>query len=198
MPVSTRRNPLDPEDRAREDDLSTVDHRDEIPQEQPQLDTSSGAPRAGAGRSASLFDRMRASLGGVDAPEVSDDQGDQAAVGPPVFSESQQNELKNLFDANSDKLLEAMRAMLESTKPPDRTGGSTLAGGRPAGDERVPLGADKIKVGMPDCPGSALEQDDFVPDLGHESVHARAQYEGGDTYTRPQRYVMCNDPTYDA
>ena len=74
MPVSTRRNPLDPEDRAREDDLSTVDHREEIPQEPPQLDTSSGAPRAGAGRSASLFDRMRASLGGVDASEVSDDQ----------------------------------------------------------------------------------------------------------------------------
>ena len=135
MPVSTRRNPLDYEDRAREDDLSTVDHREEIPQEQSQLDTSSGAPRAGAGRSASLFDRMRASLGGVDAPEVSDDQGDQAAVGPPVFSESQQNELKNLFDANSDKILEAMRAMLESTKPPDRTGGSTLAGGRPAEGE---------------------------------------------------------------
>ena len=75
MPVSTRRNPDDSAERARQDDLSTVDHRGENPQDQPQPETPSGAPRAGAGRSTGLLDRMRASFGGVDVPEVSDDEG---------------------------------------------------------------------------------------------------------------------------
>ena len=52
-----------------------MDPRGENPEDQPGLETPSGAPRAGAGRSTSLFDRMRASLGGVDAPEGSDDDG---------------------------------------------------------------------------------------------------------------------------
>ena len=60
MPVTTRRNPVDSVERARQDDLSTVDHRDENPQDQPQLETPSGAPRGGAGRPTSLLDRMHA------------------------------------------------------------------------------------------------------------------------------------------
>ena len=114
---------------SRQDDLSTVDYRDEDPQDQPQLETPPGAPRAGAGRPTSLFDRMRASLGGVVAPEGSDGEGDQDAAGPAAFSELQQQELKKLFDTNTDKLLEAMRVMLESTKPPEHAGGPTPAGG---------------------------------------------------------------------
>ena len=96
MPVTTRRNPADSVERAQQDDLPAVDDRDENPQEQPQLQTPQGAPRAGAGRPTSLFDRMRASFGGVDAPEGSDDEGEEVAVGPPAFSEPQQKELKNL------------------------------------------------------------------------------------------------------
>ena len=72
MPTATRRNPVDSAERARQDDLPPVD-RDESPQDQPQPPTPSGAPSAGGGRSASLFERMRSSFGGVDAPEGSDD-----------------------------------------------------------------------------------------------------------------------------
>ena len=39
MPIATRRNPADPDERARQDDLPTVDNRDEEPQDQPQLQT---------------------------------------------------------------------------------------------------------------------------------------------------------------
>ena len=67
MPIATRRNPVDSAERARQDDLPTVDNRDEAPQDQPQPHTPSGAPSAGGGRSTSLFERMRSSFGGVDA-----------------------------------------------------------------------------------------------------------------------------------
>ena len=80
MPIATRRNPVDSAERARQDDLPPVDHRDESPQDEPQPHIPSGAPSAGGGRSASLFERMRSSFGGVDAPEGSDEGDEHPAV----------------------------------------------------------------------------------------------------------------------
>ena len=101
MPIATRRNPVDSAERARQDDLPTVDHRSESPQDEPQPHTPSGAPGAGGGRSTSLFERMRSSFGGVDAPEGSDESDEHPAVAATVFSGSQQVELKNIHSTAS-------------------------------------------------------------------------------------------------
>ena len=58
MPVTTRRNPNDPDERAREDDLPAVDAAGENPQDQLTPEEAPGAPAPGSGRSTSLFGRM--------------------------------------------------------------------------------------------------------------------------------------------
>ena len=47
-------------------------------------------------------------------------------------------------------------------------------------------------------PNGSDEADEYVPDLGVANPHARAVFAGGDTYSRPQRYNMHRDSTFDA
>ena len=51
MPVTTRRNPNDPDERAREDDLPAVDAAGEDPQGQLTFEEAPGALAPGSGRS---------------------------------------------------------------------------------------------------------------------------------------------------
>ena len=142
---------------------------------------------------------MRASLGSLAASDgLDDEQSDELAAEAP-FSSIQQNELKTMLAANNQELLDAMRAMLKSNDASESAEATIPAGGRPVGGDKTgsPHAVrDGSMSGQPDAEKPVLEHDDFVPDLGRESVHARALFEGGDTYSRPQRYVMRNDVTY--
>ena len=82
MPVTTRRNPSDSDERAQQDDLPAVGDAGENPQDQLHPGEALGTPGAGSGRATGLFGRMRASLGGLGATEGSDEEGDVVAAEP--------------------------------------------------------------------------------------------------------------------
>ena len=69
MPVSTRRHPDDPVERAPEDAQPPLENDAEALQEQHQPQVTPRVDRAEASRSATLFGRMRASLGSLAASD---------------------------------------------------------------------------------------------------------------------------------
>ena len=81
-----------------------------------------------------------------------------------------------------------------------------------AAEPNAPAGAPAVESGVATLGGGDAtksrdaatlphisgEADEYVPDLGVDNPHARAVFTGGDTYTRPQRYNMHRDSTFDA
>lgn len=80
-------------------------------------------------------------------------------------------------------------------------------------ESRAPAGAPAVEEGVVAIDGDAATKiaaectktslgddrlDEYVPDLGVDNPHARAVFTGGDTYSRPQRYNMHRDSTFDA
>ena len=116
MPVTTRHNPSGPDERAREDDLPPVENRGENPQPEPPPEVTPVASSRRAAQPTTLIGRMRASFGGMDASEGSDEENGDAAAEPTAFSGIQHAELKNMLAAHNQELLAAMQSMLISTK----------------------------------------------------------------------------------
>ena len=108
----------------------------------------------------------------------------------------------------SQEQLAAIAAIVKSA-----VGEATALSSSVAAESHAPAGAPAVEVGVAatgendatnhtagrtnTVPGDD-RLDEYVPDLGVDNPHARAVFTGGDTYSRPQRYNMHRDSTFDA
>merc|ERR1719502_2409314 len=109
-----------------------------------------------------------------------------------TFSSEQRAELAEMFKATLDTALASLSGTIAESQAP--AGAPAVESGVAAngnGDAATSAADGSFAIGS----GDAVE---YVPDLGDQNPHARAVFTGGDTYTRPQRYNMHRDSTFDA
>merc|ERR1719502_2271816 len=108
-----------------------------------------------------------------------------------TFSSEQRAELAEMFKATLDTALASLSGTIAESQAP--AGAPAVESGAAANGngDAATSGADGSFAPAPD---DAVE---YVPDLGEHNPHARAVFTGGDTYTRPQRYNMHRDTTFD-